>query len=204
MTIVFSDNFDSYTTGAIVGQGGWTGSGTTTGYTVENTTSQSPSNAVTAPNNINGNGFVSHTFTAITTGTPIVSYYARNDTASQFGATVFLGDGTNTQNFGLYMFNDNTFQVFDGTSFHATGVSWLPNTFYFVEIQVDVVNKQARTRINGGTFTSYFANSSALTQLASIQMIIIANNSGSSFWDTFSVDNGVTANNSGMFFKAVS
>ena len=211
MAIVFTENFDSYTAGLpVAGQGNWTAvSGLGVGYNVSTTQSQSSPNSVAAANNLNGSTEVKTTFTAINSGNNItLSYYVYNDTSGVQAAYTLIGDASLNGWFVL-MRSNNTWLLIDSNFSNALDnqFSWSSATWIHVEINVDLTNNQARFRVNGGAWSSYVVHSStSVTSISSIALLQGANNSGTSYWDTMSVDNGVTPPpvNSGFFFAAAS
>ena len=188
MAIIFSDNFDSYSNGDLNGQGGW---GAGTDYDVEGSVVESGAKAVQALNSVNGVSYIDKSFTA-SGGTPIVSIYVRNSNASTQGAYTGIFDSAGV---GWYVVvkSDNTFQLIesDFATSVAFGSGWSANTWYKIEVEVDTVNNRARARVDGGAWSSYVSKATFGTQISKIRLVIGANNAGTSYWDTLSIDDGV-------------
>jgi hypothetical protein len=188
---VVTDTFDTYSNAALAGQGSWLGSGTNSGYTVQSTVAQGGTKAISAANNINGNGWVYRPFTSYSTGIVTISVYVRNTNASTYGASTWFMNGSSNL-WGAYMYNDNTFKVFDGSSFNATGISWTNNTWYLLTFDADLDNNRVRVAIDGGTPSSWFTVPDS--SINGVGFIIPANYTGTSYWDTLTVsDNTGTA-----------
>lgn len=202
MAVVFSDNFDSYSNGVLVGQGGWTGVAVAgppgyNSYVVEGTVVQAGAKAITFPNNVNGTGAVTHTFTA-TGGNPILSIYARNDTAASYGIYFYAMDGS-SQGWTVRMVGGGTWDIFNIPAFALSASvpgAWVANTWYKIEIEVDCANDQARGRIDGGTWSSFVSNALFGTQVSAVEINQGTNLAGTSYADTLSVDDGVVTGSS--------
>jgi hypothetical protein len=188
--VVFSDNFDSYANGDLNGQGSWSGSAT---MDVQGTVVQAGAKAIQSLNNGNGQ-VITRSFTA-TGGTPVLSVYVRNSTTATQGAYSGISDSAG-EGWYCVMKSDNTWYLTNPQSFSATtvvGSGWAANTWYKAEIEVDTANKRARARIDGGAWSSYLTSSSFGTQVSKVQLTIGANFSGTSYWDTLSVDDGAAS-----------
>lgn len=196
MSIVFSDNFDSYSDGDLAGQGSWTASGTATAYDIQGSVVQAGAKAVSFPNNVNGTGNVYRDFTGISSGNPIVSFYGRNTVNSHQGVYFLVADSGGT---GWYfIFENNRFIIYDAPGFASlvtAGGTYSANTWYHIEIEVDIANKQARGRVDGGAWGSWRANASFNGTLSRVGINQGTNFGGTSYVDTVSVDDANTTYN---------
>lgn len=188
---LLSDNFDSYTNGtAVSGQGGWTSSAS---VVVSNTVSVSTPNSAAVPNNLNGSG-VYNTFTTQTSGVVSISLQERSDTGSVYGNSVwFVLSGTDK--FGLYMFNNGHFELFDGSGFTDTGILWSANTWYSVLFEYDIDNARIRVTVNGGTPSSWVAVTA--TNVDGLSLRAPSTSGGNTYVDDIVVSNGTTPTPSG-------
>lgn len=140
---VFTDNFDSYSTGTIVGQGGWSGYGT-----VINTDSVSPSKSM----QVSGAGGVpqSPSMTTVSLG-----YFEMNYKWVTGGSGTKLpfylnGDGGSATKI------TTNFQEGGGSTHSAFGITGISNdVWHTVVVEFDCATDEYRVSLDSGTFTSW-------------------------------------------------
>lgn len=177
--VIFSDNFNSYTLGALNGQGGW-GLTSGTAYTVENTTVYEGANAVSS-----GTGSIEKNGTAQADG--MMTFYVRGPALT--GGYIFLRQGANKKVWidinsdvpGFIAYYDN------GLGTWANLAPWTTNKWYAVQVQWRSSDHTARFNVNGGTWTNWVNPSLTGAWTTGMDIIQLQDGLGSGgfFFDTF-------------------
>lgn len=178
---VLSDNFDSYNTGDLSGQGNWQGSAS---WDVQTTEFQSSPNAAASA----VNGTVIEKALRATTNENQVFYIRCNElNVGQTNHVVRFLQGDTTL-FRILM-NEGGGSPGDiilaGTA-ETVVATWVVNTWYKVEVEWQASDDTVRARVDDGTWTSFVA---AATTFATVNTVRLENADGdtSTFYvDTFS------------------
>jgi hypothetical protein len=184
MSIIYSQNFDSLSNGDLNGQDSWSGSGI---FDVESSVVYAGARAVGYPNNGNGLNIV-RAFTPQTDLTK-VSIYVRGSAASNINATIQFFDSSSGFLFAMYMRENNYFQIYNGTFYSIS--TWSPDTWYFIEFEVDVPNNQARMRVDGGSWSSWYAFATSDTDFGMIALASPGLFGGISYVDELTIYNDI-------------
>lgn len=175
------DDFESYTTGDLNGQGSWSGG---TGFDVQSSVTNSGSNAVshtTASSEV-----ISKAFTDATSGTQIV-YGRCSDVTSNERWSVRLRDNGSDR---IYVkTNGGNLEYFDGTSYNSIG-SISADTWF--KLQIDwLSDSTARYTLNDGTPTSYDTFIGTMSGAGFDEFKFISSNHAvNRYWDDLSDGSG--------------
>lgn len=178
MATIFSDNFNSYTNGALVGQGGWTNQLNGSYYTVQETTVKEGAKAVQVSDNTSINIEVYKTGTVVDTGR-ITVYMRRSDTA---GRATFALKGDIGYSAYFRLDNDGYIKYYGNGAWNTWG-AYLANTWYTLEIEWNGGTDQIRYRVDEGTWTAWLTPLNTWTTGLNRVEFWCYQGSGSSFWD---------------------
>mgnify|MGYP000950013211 CR=1 FL=1 len=176
------DNFDSYSTGDLNGQGSWSGS---TNWDVQNSVSQSSPNAAAC--SVTGSD-ISKSMTATATGNEVF-YIQCSTQAPGTNSSVRFNDQSSTFSFGIFM-NDGGQIQGNGSGTDNLG-AWSVDTWYKVEVEWRVSDTSYRARINDGAWSSWFNTATDFTTVDSTTLRSALGGAGTFYVDSFSDPNAV-------------
>lgn len=157
--MAFTDNFDSYTTGNLVGQGGWAdaGHGTTAALTVNTVIVQTSPNAVIS--SATDFALVKNTFTQQANG--IQRFYFQVSSTADNGLMKFrLTEGGTSV---MLVFTNAGNLQYTNSGANVTIQAVNANQWYQVDIQWVLSTGKARYRVDGGSWTAYDSTQNVMT-----------------------------------------
>lgn len=174
MATIFTDNFNSYTDGNLVGQGSWTEQTSASNFDIQGTVVKEGAKAAFLTNVVGGSApIIYKTGSAIDTGR--ISFYARKNATNK--EALFTVEKISSHEGAIVKFaDDGNIQYFNGSTY-VTIQAYSTDTWYGVEIEWRVSDHKARYRINVGTWTDWYAvNGSSWTSFDSMR--VFGNNNG--------------------------
>lgn len=139
-----TDNFDSYSTGNLTGQGSWSGSSS---FQVENSVSQTSPNAV-ADSDQSSN--ITKSFTLHSSGTQIYWGRATDVTTANLWTVKLTDAGSNVTDTRT---NNGNVEYYASGGFHTLGAV-SANTWWQINVKWDAATGFCQYSINGGTYTT--------------------------------------------------
>jgi len=180
MASIFTDDFNSYSDGAIVGQGSWTNQQEGDKFTVQGTTVKEGAKALQVVIGGTITPIIHKTGTGVATGR--LSFYVRK-TGTNHEFIVSIEKRSTTQGAIVKFDASGNITYFNGSTY-ATIQAYSADTWYLIEVEWRVSDHKARYRIDGGTWTDYYAvNGSTWTELDAVRLFGDASISGTSYID---------------------
>ena len=198
-TTIFTDNFNSYSTGSLHGQGSWTTAGGGAGWQVQTSVVNEGANAISRT----GLGLATKKGgSSINDG--IITFYTRRTETSPgvTGAADFelwQGDpatGTRIAQVRTLSGNSNFFYV-NSTPANVSFGTITSNTWYAIQVQWRSSDHKVRYNVNGGTWTSFVAGTSGNVWTTGLSFVNIVSTNGSAgetiYFDT--IQSGLVVGN---------
>lgn len=185
--VFLTENFDSYSTGDLNGQGGWSGDAS---FDVSTTNPQGGANGISRLGDASLKA-MDKTITAVT-GNKIQSFYLRTSDVTDGGGTgvwFYTSSGATIAYRIRIGVTSGAITLFNGSE--NTISSGLSNaTWYQVETEIDTSrdsgNGQVRVRVDGGTWSSWFNGENNFgSGVDMIRLRGAANGITTEQWDSF-------------------
>jgi len=170
MSVVTSDNFESYSTGALNGENGgtgWQGAWVTndSSIAVQTSTVKSGSNAVESNNNASGSNCYRQ-FDSLSDG--VFTIYVRNSNNTKgYGIWLASGGFTSSERACFIYFTGGDIKYQSNSSYYTLKSNFVSDTWYKIDIEFDCSTDEYRARVDDSSWTSWvdFAILSSATTL---------------------------------------
>lgn len=181
MASILTENFNSYSTWALVWQWSWVNSANWGSFTVENTVVQEWANAVQATGNIGAQAIVYKIGTSVWTGSQAF-YVRKTNTTDSF--SILLEENASVTGAIVQFSSWWQIQYFNWASY-VNIQAYSANQWYLIEVEWRTSDDKAQYRVDWWSWTWYFAVNWTFTALDRIRLIFWTSSTWTAYVDNF-------------------